>query len=72
MAKKETKKRSAFAAIAKEFKRIQWPRWKSNRANHEAGILETFVKVVSFTAVFAVFFILCDVLIALAMRTLGI
>lgn len=72
MAKKETKKRSVLAAIAKEFKRIQWPKWKSNRANHEPGILETFVKVVAFTAVFAAFFVLCDVLIAFAMRTVGI
>lgn len=69
MAKTEKKKR---LKLMNEFKRIQWPGWKENKTNHDPGILNTFVKVVCFTAVFVAFFVICDFALAALMSAAGL
>lgn len=52
----------SISGITKEAKRVRWPHWKSDGANNP-GIIQNSGEVVLFTAFFAVFFVLCDLLV---------
>lgn len=73
MAKEKNRdKESRVSLLIKEFKKIHWPKWKEDKTNKDPGILNTFVKVVAFTAVFVAFFVVCDLALAGAFRGVGI
>ncbi|MCH4205811.1 MAG: preprotein translocase subunit SecE [Solobacterium sp.] len=67
-AKKQRKSQAAkdrwfsISGINKEAKRVRWPHWKSEGTNNP-GILQNSGEVILFTAFFAVFFVLCDLLV---------
>lgn len=75
--KKEKKAKKAedhwfsFAGIRKEAKRVRWPHWKSDGENNP-GILQNSGEVILFTAFFAVFFVLCNLLITYLLKLVGI
>jgi preprotein translocase subunit SecE len=52
----------SFSGINKEAKRVRWPHWRSEGANNP-GILQNSGEVILFTAAFALFFVLCDLLV---------
>ena len=52
----------SFSGINKEAKRVRWPHWKSEGSNNP-GILQNSGEVILFTAAFALFFVLCDLLV---------
>lgn len=52
----------SFSGINKEAKRVRWPHWKSEGTNNP-GILQNSGEVILFTASFALFFVLCDLLV---------
>lgn len=54
----------SLSGIAKEVKRIRWPKKKE--------LLENSIKVIFFVLMFMVAFILFDLLIALVIRALGV
>ena len=67
-AKKEAKaqhekdKWFSISGINKEAKRVRWPHWKSE-GSANPGILQNSGEVIIFTATFALFFVLCDLLV---------
>ena len=75
--KKEKKAKAAedhwfsIAGIRKEAKRVRWPHWKSDGQNNP-GILQNSGEVILFTAFFAVFFVLCNLLITYLLKLVGI
>ncbi|MCI6744858.1 preprotein translocase subunit SecE [Anaerolactibacter massiliensis] len=54
----------SWSGIKKEAKRVRWPKTKDTMSN--TG------EVVIFTAFFAVFFVLCDLLVSGLIQTIGI
>ena len=52
----------SISGINKEAKRVRWPHWKSEGTNNP-GILQNSGEVILFTAFFALFFVLCDLLV---------
>ena len=61
MAEKKTEDRIfTIEGIKKEWKRIRWPKWKKKDVNNNPTVTETFGEVVTFTGLFAVFFVACD------------
>lgn len=54
----------SWSGIKKEAKRVRWPRTKDTMSN--TG------EVVIFSAFFAVFFVLCDLLVSGLVRMIGI
>lgn len=61
----------SWSGIRKEAKRVRWPKWKSESPS-KPGAGQTTGEVILFTAFFAVFFVLCEVLITFLLRWLGI
>ena len=53
----------SLSGIAKEIKKIRWP--KGN------DLLENSVQVVIFTACFALFFLLCQLVVSMILRMIG-
>jgi len=62
-AQAEKDKWFSISGINKEAKRVRWPHWKSEGSNNP-GILQNSGEVILFTASFALFFILCDLLVS--------
>ena len=60
----------SLSGIRKEAKRVRWPHWNSEKGN--AGILQNTGEVLIFTGFFAIFFVLCGILIAYLLRLIGI
>ena len=54
----------SLSAIGKEISKIRWPKKKD--------LLENSVQVIFFTAFFALFFYLCQFLVSLALRFIGV
>lgn len=54
----------SISGIAKEIKRIRWPKPKD--------LLSDSMEVITFTVLFALFFILCDFVIAFLLKVIGI
>lgn len=54
----------SWSGIRKEAKRVRWPKWKDT--------MNSTAETVIFTAFFAVYFILCDLLVSYLLRLLGI
>jgi preprotein translocase subunit SecE len=52
----------SWSGIRKEAKRVRWPHLKSEGANNP-GIVQNSGETIIFTAFFAVFFVLCDLLV---------
>jgi preprotein translocase subunit SecE len=61
-AQHERDKWFSFSGINKEAKRVRWPHWKSEGSNNP-GIFQNSSEVIVFTAFFALFFVLCDLLV---------
>ncbi|MBQ1512045.1 MAG: preprotein translocase subunit SecE [Erysipelotrichaceae bacterium] len=53
----------SLSGIAKEIKKIRWPKGED--------LLTNSVQVVIFTAFFALFFLLCQVVVSMLLRLLG-
>lgn len=58
-----------WSGIRKEAKRVRWPHWKTE--GNEAGIWQNTGESVVFTAFFAVFFVLCDLLVTWLLSFVG-
>lgn len=56
--------------IAKEAKRVRWPKWKSE--GNTAGILQNTAEVLIFVGFFAVFFVLCEFIVTFVLKLIGI
>ena len=54
----------SLSAIAKEISKIRWPK--------KSDLLTNSVQVVIFTAFFGVFFYLCQFLVSLCLRLIGV
>ena len=54
----------SLSAIAKEIKKIRWPK--------KGDLLTNSVQVVLFTAFFAIFFYGCSFVVSLALRFIGV
>ena len=61
----------SFSGIRKEAKRVRWPHWKSEGAS-KPGILQNTAEVVVFTASFALFFVVCELVITYLLKFIGI
>ncbi len=53
-----------WSGIKKEAQRVRWPKRKD--------VAEDTAEVISFTAYFAVYFVLCDLIVASLLRLIGI
>ncbi len=60
----------SFDGIAKEAKRVRWPKWKSE--GNTAGILQNTAEVLIFVGFFALFFVLCEFIVTFVLRFIGI
>lgn len=56
--------------IKKEAKRVRWPQWKTDGSKD--GIAKTTGEVLTFTAFFAAYFVLCDFLVTYLLKFIGI
>lgn len=54
----------SISGVQKEAKRVRWPKWKDTGKNT--------AEVVTFTLFFAVYFVLCDLLVTYFLKFLGI
>lgn len=54
----------SFNGITKEIKKIRWPK--------KEDLLTNSVQVILFTAFFGVFFVLCQFLVSLVLKLLGV
>ncbi len=54
----------SWSGIVKEAKRVRWPKWKD--------IFTNTAEVIIFTAFFALFFVLCEFIVTLLLRWMGI
>ena len=54
----------SWSGIVKEAKRVRWPKWKDIASN--SG------EVLIFVAFFALFFVLCELIVTFLLRAIGI
>jgi len=54
----------SISAIAKEVKRIRWPKQKE--------MISDSLTVITFTVAFGIFFVVCEILVAAFLRLIGI
>ena len=59
-----------ISGIRKEAKRVRWPHWKSSGNN--PGILEHTGEVLGFTVSFALFFVVCELIVTYLLKFIGI
>lgn len=59
----------SMQGIRKEWKRIQWPRFRKDRAQQKS-IVSNSASVIVFTALFAVFFAAANALFAFLIQTI--
>ena len=64
MQEKHADKIFTLSGLRKEFRRIRWPHWFHGEKLTEESIVPTTIKVLSFTVSFALFFVLCDFILA--------
>ncbi len=56
--------------IAKEAKRVRWPKWKTE--GNTSGTIQNTGEVLVFGGFFALFFVCCDFIVAFLLRFIGI
>lgn len=59
-----------LSGIRKEAKRVRWPQWKGTSSN--PGIIDNAANVIVFTGSFALFFVLCGVVVTYLLKFIGI
>ena len=73
MANEKTVKKDhwfSISGVRKEAKRVRWPKWKSE--GNQPGIIENTTEVIGFTGFFALFFVLCDLVVTYLLKFIGI
>ena len=59
-----------WSGVKKEAQRVRWPQWKTD--GNKDGIGKTTGEVLTFTAFFALYFVLCDFLVTYLLKVIGI